>query len=99
MPWSWSRLRARLPFLLHRFGELVSGERVEHVFLRKPGAAGLQDTKADLFHVRDVMAIGVNDDLYAALTRHAQVNVTQVETVRIGVMLHGDFVFGRGIQD
>jgi len=39
------------PPVLHGFGELLGGQRVQHIIFRQPRAAGLQDAVADLFHV------------------------------------------------
>ena len=36
MPWSWSRLRARLPFFLHRFGELAITESSVVIVITSP---------------------------------------------------------------
>ena len=71
--------------MLHGFRESVRGERVEHIIFRQPGAAGLQDSVADFFHVRRVMGIGVDYDFYALLFGLAEVDVVQVEAIGVGI--------------
>jgi hypothetical protein len=61
--------------VLHRLGELRGGQCVEHVVFGQPGAARLEYSKADLFHVRNVVRVGIDDDLYAMLFGLPQMDV------------------------
>ncbi len=80
--------------MLHRFGELLGGQGIEHVFFGEPGAPGLEDAEADFFQVRGMVSVGIDDDFYAMLLGLAEMNVVQVETVRISIEFHSHFVFG-----
>src|SRR5207237_6385941 len=74
------------------------GQRVEYVIVCEPGAAGLDDSVANLFHVSGVVRVGVDHDLYAQFFRAAQVAIAQIQPVRIGVQFHGYFLLGGGAQ-
>ena len=81
------------------FANCLCGQRIQHVVFCQPGAAGLQNAVADLFHVRGVMGVGVDHDLHALLLGLAEVDVVQVEAVGIGIQLHRNFVFRGGRQN
>ncbi len=81
--------------MFHRLAKILFRQRVQHVGRSKPRAPRLQDAVLDLLEVRGVVGVGVDDDFYAAFARHPQVNVIQVEPVRISVQLHRDFAIQR----
>jgi len=58
-------------------------QRVQNVVFREPGAPSLSDSVMQLFHVRGVVGIGVDDDLHAMLFRQPQIDVIEVEPLRI----------------
>ena len=45
--------------------------------------------------MRSVMRIGVNHNFYTMLFRHPQMNVIQVEAIRISIQFHRHFVLCR----
>ena len=53
-----------VPRVLHRLCEFLSGQCVEYVIFCEPGAAGLDDSVANLFHVSGMVRVGIDDDLY-----------------------------------
>ena len=71
--------------MLHGFRELRRGQGVEDVIVGQPGAAGLEDSIADFFHVGGVVGVGVDYDFYALLFGLAEVDVVQVEAVGVGI--------------
>ena len=62
-----TRCLKELPGMLHGFGELLRFQRVQNVLSCEPCPASLQDSKADLLHVRGVVGVGIDDDLYPML--------------------------------
>src|SRR5579863_2433448 len=97
MPYS-GRSSAASPRVLHRAREFPGRQRVEHVILRQPGTASLQDAVTNLLHVRRVMRVSIDDDLYAVLFGLAKMNIIEVEAVGIGVQFHRHFVLGCGSE-
>ena len=49
--------------------------------------------------MQGVVGVRRDDDLDAALLAHPQVDLAEVEPFRVGVALHGDAVFGAGVED
>ena len=80
------------PSMLHRVGELVSRKGVQHVVSGQPSAAGLQDAKADLLHVRSVVGVRVDYDLHAMSLGLSQIDVVEIESVGVGIQFHCDFI-------
>ena len=64
-----------LPRMFHRLGKLVSRQRIENVFLRKPCPPRLKNPVVNLGEVGGVMRIGVDDDLHAMFPCLPEVNV------------------------
>src|SRR5207249_12186020 len=64
----------------------------------EPGAAGLDDSVANFFHMSGVVRVCIDDDLHAQFFRAAQVAIAQIQPVRIGVQFHGYFCLGGGAQ-
>src|SRR5215469_14674764 len=65
------------PYVFHGPRKLVRRQSVQDVGCSQPCPPCLQDAIMDLLHMRRVVVIGVNDDLYAVLPRHAQVAFAQ----------------------
>src|SRR5215469_11175399 len=89
----------QLPCMFHGLGELLRPKSIQHVFFCHPRPTGLQDTKADLLHVRRVVRVSIDDDLHPVLLGLAEMNVVQVETVGISVKLHSNFVLRGCCED
>ena len=73
------------PAVLHGFRELLRGQSVQHIIPSQPGAAGLEDSVTDFFHVGGVVGVGVDDDFHALLFGLAEVDVVQIEAVGVGI--------------
>src|SRR5258708_2938554 len=71
-------LRQHWPASTHDLGKLRRRQRIQHVLLGQPRATKLQNTIANVFHVRSVVRVCINDELYSLRVGHAQVLVAQV---------------------
>ena len=61
----------RSPSVFHGLSERGGRQGVEDIIFGEPGSAGLQHAETDLLQVRDVVGVGVDDDLHAMLLRLA----------------------------
>src|SRR5947207_8930145 len=90
--YSESALRILGPAMLHSRGELIYGKSVQDVCRCKPRPPRLKNAVTDLFHVRCVVRVCVDDNFHAMLLRHSQVTIAKIEPIGVGVQLHCDFV-------
>ena len=84
--------------VFHGAAKFFFGKSIEDVFRSEPCAASLQDAVLDLLEVRSMVSVGIDHDFDAAVACHAQVDVVEVEPVRVGVQLHRDLILGGGLQ-
>src|SRR5260370_6499329 len=57
----------RWPRVLHRLSKLLDRQRVEHICRSQPSPPRLQHSKTDLLHMRSVVRVSIDHDLYSVL--------------------------------